>query len=297
MNYYRRYIGDFVRATTGLSIAEVGALDRLLDTYYAEERPLPADLGMLCRICRATDKAEQLAVKVVAERFFPIGSDGLRHNRRADLELEKARTAIHQMADAGKRGAARRWGRDAGGDRVPHQKRAEKDGVPHTGDDGVADAGNDGVSMQPPTTNHQPPTTSLQPPTANHQPAKPLPRATRSGGAKTAAAWAAYREAYRQRYEVELPKPSAEDNTHMARFCEKVPLAEAPEIAAFYVRHNKAWYVSHHHDLKWLKADAVGLRTQWLKQSPVTETEARQADRTSAAGSQVDRLKRKAGHG
>ena len=81
----------------------------------------------------------------------------------------------------------------------------------------------------------------------------------------------------------------------MAAFVELVPLEEAPKIAEFYVWHNKAWYVSHQHSVKFLRQDASGLRTQWLSNRKVTDTEARQADQTAARGDQAQRLLAKHG--
>lgn len=110
---------------------------------------------------------------------------------------------------------------------------------------------------------------------APRRPAKPQP--------KTGPAWQAYTAAFVQRYGVE-PTRNAVENAAMAAFCDLVPLDEAPDIAAFYVQHNKAWYVSHQHSVKYLRQDAVGLRTQWLAGKATTETSARQADRTAARG-------------
>jgi uncharacterized protein YdaU (DUF1376 family) len=87
MNYYPRYMGDYSRDTGHLSLIEHGAYTVLLDHYYAKGAPLPASVDALARICRAMTSAEQEAVKSVAEEFFPIGADGLRHNARADTEI------------------------------------------------------------------------------------------------------------------------------------------------------------------------------------------------------------------
>jgi uncharacterized protein YdaU (DUF1376 family) len=90
MNYFELYPGDYLRDTTRLTLVEHGAYLRLLMTYYAEEEALPAKLDELFTIVSATKTAEKEAVKRVAEKFFPVGDDGLRHNRRADDEISKA---------------------------------------------------------------------------------------------------------------------------------------------------------------------------------------------------------------
>jgi len=104
MNFYKRYMGDYGRDTAHLSLAEHGAYGLLLDHYYSTESPLPADMQSLYRLCRAFDKKEQQAVDSVAEKFFPIGSDGMRHNDRADREIPKDRRAIETARVNGMKG-------------------------------------------------------------------------------------------------------------------------------------------------------------------------------------------------
>ena len=109
MNYYQRFLGDYARDTRHLSLMAHGAYSLLLDAYYATEKPLPADLDSLCRICGAINAAERAAVEVIADKFFPVGTDGLRHNKRADIEIAKALPRIAIARANGLRG-----GRPAG---------------------------------------------------------------------------------------------------------------------------------------------------------------------------------------
>lgn len=88
MNFYKRFIGDYMRDTAHLSLVEHGAYTVLLDTYYATGKPLPVDLPELYRICRAVTALERKAVDKVADTYFPV-SDGFRRNARADIELAK----------------------------------------------------------------------------------------------------------------------------------------------------------------------------------------------------------------
>lgn len=94
MNYYERYCGDYARDTGHLSLQEHGAYTVMLDTYYATERPLPADHEALYRICRAMSGPERAAVRKVADEFFPVSEDGTRHNKRADETIAKAQKRI-----------------------------------------------------------------------------------------------------------------------------------------------------------------------------------------------------------
>jgi len=90
MNYFELYPGDYLRDTTRLTLVEHGAYLRLLMAYYAEEQPLPASHDELFVITGALKPADKDAVRKVADRFFPIGPDGQRHNSRADEEIAKA---------------------------------------------------------------------------------------------------------------------------------------------------------------------------------------------------------------
>lgn len=104
MNFYPRYPGDYAKKTARLTLAEHGAYALLLDELYSSEEPLPADTEELCRICRAISKNERDAVIRVAEKFFPVGADGLRRNERAEEEIAKARPKIDAAKANGKKG-------------------------------------------------------------------------------------------------------------------------------------------------------------------------------------------------
>jgi len=94
VNFYKRFMADYARKTSRLTLAQHGAYTLLLDEVYATEKPLPADVNDLYRICRAMTKDEQNAVRTVAELYFPVNEDGVRTNPRACLELKLAEPAI-----------------------------------------------------------------------------------------------------------------------------------------------------------------------------------------------------------
>ena len=87
MNFYKRWIGDYMRDTSHLSLIEHGAYTKLLDQYYASGKPLPKDLIALYRITGCQDMNEKMAIEKIANEFFPVTVDGLRHNSRADTEI------------------------------------------------------------------------------------------------------------------------------------------------------------------------------------------------------------------
>jgi uncharacterized protein YdaU (DUF1376 family) len=278
MNYFRFWIGDYLKDTAQLSLTEHGSYLLLMAEYYNRGGALDADISKLHRLCRAFTQAEAEAVTAVAERFFPVNGDGLRHNKRADEELSIALPAIEEMRQAGRKGAAARWGKNGVGHRVGYGVGQENPNGPPNG-----------VFMQPPTSNLQPPAVNRQPSTVSLQPspkAKKPSASLRSAGRKdsegrTVETWKAYSEAYKQRYGVE-PLRNGKVNGMLGKFLERVPGGEAPAIAAFYVTHNRALYGTSRHCIDLLLRDAEGLRTEWASGKTMTETEARQADRTQA---------------
>jgi uncharacterized protein YdaU (DUF1376 family) len=86
--WYPRYIGDYGRKTSHLSILEHGAYTLLLDWVYTHAKPLPANAMQLHRICRAFAPDEHAALLRVLEEFFVLTEAGW-VNPRAQEELEK----------------------------------------------------------------------------------------------------------------------------------------------------------------------------------------------------------------
>jgi uncharacterized protein YdaU (DUF1376 family) len=104
MNFYKRHLGDYAKDTPHLPMMEHGAYTLLLDYYYATERPLPKDMPSIFRICRAMTKPERDAVQSVVDQFFPVSDDGMRHNKRADSEIERSSAQRDVNRELGKRG-------------------------------------------------------------------------------------------------------------------------------------------------------------------------------------------------
>ncbi len=86
MNFYKHHIGDYAQATAHLSFVEDAAYSRMIRKYYAEERPLPADVKAVQRLVGARTREEKQAVSDVLEEFFELREDGW-HNKRCDSEL------------------------------------------------------------------------------------------------------------------------------------------------------------------------------------------------------------------
>ncbi|MGE0745273.1 MAG: YdaU family protein [Rhodospirillales bacterium] len=104
MNYYPHHIGDYASATAHLSLLEDGVYRRLLDWYYLDEKPLPADQKAIYRRVRAASDAEREAVDVVLAEFFTLSDGGYRH-RRCDAEIAKSQAKSRERSAA----AHERW--------------------------------------------------------------------------------------------------------------------------------------------------------------------------------------------
>lgn len=94
MIYFEMYPGDYLKDTTRLSLVEHGAYFKLMLAYYAEEQALPESLAELYIIASAITTADKAAVKKVAERYFPVAEDGLRHSKRCDEQIATAQVRI-----------------------------------------------------------------------------------------------------------------------------------------------------------------------------------------------------------
>lgn len=106
MNYWPRWIRAIRGATLTLSMAQMGAYDRLLDYYYETEQPLPLDDDECCRIAGAASKQDRADVAKVLAKFFARGADGWRQER-ADEEIASGLHRISQAKANGSKGGRR----------------------------------------------------------------------------------------------------------------------------------------------------------------------------------------------
>jgi hypothetical protein len=79
-------------------------------------------------------------------------------------------------------------------------------------------------------------------------------------------------------------------NGMLAQYVARIPAAEAPAVAAFYVQSNRGLYVSAKHPVTLLLRNAESLRTEWATGRSGTDTEGRLADRTAATGNVFGKL-------
>lgn len=103
MNYFELHIGDYQRKTAHLTLAEHGAYVLMLQTFYASERPLPADRKVLHRLLRADTPAERKAVDSVTAQFWQKDDQGLT-NKRAERVLDDYKRWVDKQKANGSKG-------------------------------------------------------------------------------------------------------------------------------------------------------------------------------------------------
>lgn len=98
MHYYVHNIADYRKDTGHLSTLEHGIYRQLIDWYYLEECPIPAETQWVMRRLRLGSESDAKALQNVLNDFFELREDGY-HQTRCDAELviykqraERART-------------------------------------------------------------------------------------------------------------------------------------------------------------------------------------------------------------
>lgn len=107
---------------------------------------------------------------------------------------------------------------------------------------------------------------------------------------KSADTWHEYSEAYRRRYGV-IPVRNQMTNTHLCKLVDRLGKDDAPRVAAFYLSHNKQFYVQSRHPTNLLLLNAEALRTEWKTGVKSTGLEARSAEQRDAVSEQAKRVR------
>lgn len=97
------YGGDFLVATIGWPPDAVGHYIKILLLQW-DRGGLPQDLAEWESLSPGVSRHEDLILPK-----FPIGADGRRYNHRVEDEKQKAVKLRTQRAEAGRKGAAKRW--------------------------------------------------------------------------------------------------------------------------------------------------------------------------------------------
>lgn len=163
MNYYQFHIGDFRSGTVNMSRKARWIYRDMLDAYYDTERPLPADMDILCDMLGVEDEEERKIVERHLRFKFEASEDGYVHPVCESVIAEYRAKADVARAN-GKRGGR------------PRNNPEKPSGFP-SGSDSVAICNQDESGLK---TNHKPITNNQEPITKVDQ--EPLP----SSPAKTA---------------------------------------------------------------------------------------------------------------
>lgn len=101
MNYYPRFPAHYQTKTLHLTMEQDGAYTRLLDWYYANERPVPH--AQRYTVARAMTPSERRSTDAVLAEFFERRDDAW-HQYRCDAEIEKAKPKLDAARANGKKG-------------------------------------------------------------------------------------------------------------------------------------------------------------------------------------------------
>ena len=282
------WIGAYLADTTHLSRDEHGGYLLLLMAYWRARGPLPDDDKRLAAITKATPMEWRKLRPVLAE-FFTV-TNGAWRQKRIEIEMATADARSGKAANKATAAAHARWEQHREQELSNAQSNASS--IPLS--NAQAMLGSCPTPTPIPKGKNMALSAPLTEPPAASQPIesqKPIagmkPPATRKrlNGShateppKSGFAWNAYAAAYRLRYGTD-PVRNSKANALLCKLVERLGADEAPPVAAFYVGHQGAWYVKNGHALDYLLRDAEKLRTEWATGAMVTDSQARQVDRT-----------------
>lgn len=120
------YWGDYARDTGHLNACGHGAYLMLIKHYWCVGKALPNDDNELWRIACCDSKKEWMKLRPKIIRLFVQDGGFLRH-KRVDREILAAASHVTAKAEAGKKGAFRRWQKDGTSMRVPSSSHRQTD--------------------------------------------------------------------------------------------------------------------------------------------------------------------------
>ena len=265
----------------GMSVSQKAVLISLADQA--------SDDGVCWPGVKSIGKRTCLSERAVQDALAWLCSAGLvtkqyRANTSTSYTIHPERYAPEKAKAPRKRKAA------GGADGAPPADGAPgADGAPPpaNGAPGGADGAPLGVQMAHP--NHQ-----LNHHGTSNEPSIPaaVPAAAQ-GGDETAlqaacrATWRSYSDAYAERHGT-APVRNAKVNANVKQLVQRLGHDEAPLVAEWFLSVNEAYIVRNMHDIGLLVAKAEAYRTQWATGRTMTETRARQVDKTQANLSAAD---------
>lgn len=109
--WMKMYWGDYARDTGHLNAAGHGAYLMLIKHYWCTGAPIPDDDDELWRIACCDSRKDWIKLRPKIIRLFKP-ADGLWHHKRIEKELNEATSTSSAKAEAGKKGAEKRWQKD-----------------------------------------------------------------------------------------------------------------------------------------------------------------------------------------
>jgi uncharacterized protein YdaU (DUF1376 family) len=97
MHYYKFNIADYRKDTGHLSTLEHGIYRQLIDWYYLDEQPIPAETQVVARRLRLASEMDLHSLNMVLSDFFVLGKNGYVH-KRIEVEIKD----YHEQADKNK---------------------------------------------------------------------------------------------------------------------------------------------------------------------------------------------------
>lgn len=119
------YPTDWLAGTRGMTPAETGVYITLIAMMYEQGRLLPFDQPQLARLCNCSAGTfKKVIARLITQDKIIKTPQGL-WNKRVEAELHKARNAIDQRRERGKKGAHARWAKVEGLSAQPENVLAE----------------------------------------------------------------------------------------------------------------------------------------------------------------------------
>jgi|CXWL01.1.fsa_nt_gi uncharacterized protein YdaU (DUF1376 family) len=265
--WFPLYANDFLASNkvSLMTTEEVGSYFILLCREWADPLcRLPSDEASLQRMGRFTGEMTRI-------RACFTEKDGFLYNERLYAEWNKTHEIAEVRARAGKKGMEKRW----------DNKRITND-ITNT-----ITKDNQSQSQSQSQKNRR-----TSEPSESHSDKEIKTSGTVQDSVPMVngvGVWNSYAEAYRGRYGV-LPVRNRTVNSHLKQICERLGAQEAPQVAEFYLHHNKQFYVVARHPTNLLLRDCEGLRTEWVTGIKSTSGEARNLELKDNVLEQVKRV-------
>jgi len=270
-----------------LSVTQKAVLISLADQANDDGVCWPA-IGTIAKRCCMSARAVRSAMDHLEE--VGLLSRERRFNSSNVYVVTPAKFNAAAVASRGKRKAGKS-GDAAGAGAAPHSGGAPD--APGDAPGAGGEAAGAGLEVRPVPPNRH---ITLSEPSGEPSSPAGLPAAPPVADSETElqaacrATWAAYAVAYRSRHGA-TPVRNAKVNAHVKQIVQRLGYAEAPLVAAWFLRVNERLVVQGMHDLGLLLARCEAYRTQWATNRQVTETSARHTDQTQSNVTAADEAK------